>query len=362
MASCSGTVSEDFPPDSDAGPSPEASLPLPDAAEPQCRGPADCDDGDDCTKNSCVDGRCELSAEPKGTSCSKGVCSGETGEGSCVACVDAAECGGATPRCHLPLNQCVTVPLRAMSFNIRVPKPEDGENSWSNRKALVAKVISDHDPDVVGMQEVQASQRQDLLAALPSMAAHAVVADQWGNENVVLYRADRLTLVAKGTYWLSPTPDVELSLGWDAKYPRNCLWNYFERKSDGLGFYVYATHFDHEGVTARLESAKLLARKIGDRLHDDAPVVLVGDLNASETSAPIKALKKTLADTFRVLHPTVTDVGTFNGFTGERTGAKIDYVLVSPTTITERAEIIYDNVAGQYPSDHYPVSARISFR
>lgn len=335
--------------------------PKPDVTPPECSSDKHCDDKIQCTTNRCVSGKCTFPAKPKGAACSSGVCDGTSKSGSCVQCVSNQQCGGKTPRCHLKSRTCVSQPLRVMSFNIRVPKTTDGVNSWSNRKKLAIKVITDHDPDIVGMQEVQPSQRQDFLSALPKMAAYAATVDQWGNQNVILYRKDRLSLTFKGVYWLSKTPFVAFSVGWDAKYSRNCNWAIFTRKSDGRGFYFYNTHFDHQGSTARLESAKYLVYRIKGRL-EQKPAILVGDLNAGEQSAPLVTLKKLLVDTFRVLYPKASNVGTGHGFTGKTTGAKIDYVLVEPSTVVEQAQIIHDNAAGLYPSDHFPVSAQISFR
>jgi endonuclease/exonuclease/phosphatase family metal-dependent hydrolase len=54
------------------------------------------------------------------------------------------------------------------------------------------------------------------------------------------------------------------------------------------------------------------------------------------------------------------DVGTFNSFKfGNLAGDKIDYVLVQPGTDVARAEIIRTSRNERYPSDHFPVVARI---
>jgi endonuclease/exonuclease/phosphatase family metal-dependent hydrolase len=66
-----------------------------------------------------------------------------------------------------------------------------------------------------------------------------------------------------------------------------------------------------------------------------------------------------LVDTFRVLHPDVKDVRTGHSFRGGRKGYKIDYVLAQPSAQVLEAQILYDNVDGRYPSDHYPVMARL---
>jgi len=66
-----------------------------------------------------------------------------------------------------------------------------------------------------------------------------------------------------------------------------------------------------------------------------------------------------LVDTFRVLHPEAKDVRTSHSFRGGRRGSKIDYVLAQPSALVIEAQILYDNIDGRYPSDHYPVTARL---
>ena len=65
-------------------------------------------------------------------------------------------------------------------------------------------------------------------------------------------------------------------------------------------------------------------------------------------------------DTFRVLHRDERDAGTFNGFKfGTTAGDKIDYVLAQPGTEVLRADILRDSRDDRYPSDHFPVVARL---
>jgi endonuclease/exonuclease/phosphatase family metal-dependent hydrolase len=60
-----------------------------------------------------------------------------------------------------------------------------------------------------------------------------------------------------------------------------------------------------------------------------------------------------------MLHPDEEEAGTAHGFRGGRTGPKIDYVLVPARTPVEAAEIRHDERGGRYPSDHFPVAARV---
>jgi endonuclease/exonuclease/phosphatase family metal-dependent hydrolase len=63
------------------------------------------------------------------------------------------------------------------------------------------------------------------------------------------------------------------------------------------------------------------------------------------------------------VHPDATEVGTTNQFKlGATTGDKIDYIFVEPNTEVLSADIVRTAVNGRYPSDHFPVVARIRLR
>ena len=66
-----------------------------------------------------------------------------------------------------------------------------------------------------------------------------------------------------------------------------------------------------------------------------------------------------LVDTFRKMYPSDTTVGTFNGFTGNTSGEKIDAILISPEWSVRSARIDRTNSGGRYPSDHFPVTATL---
>jgi endonuclease/exonuclease/phosphatase family metal-dependent hydrolase len=118
----------------------------------------------------------------------------------------------------------------------------------------------------------------------------------------------------------------------------------------------------------------LLTDHISRRSHHD-PYVLTGDFNAGEGNTAMRYLRGEmttarqegseapeplgLRDTYRVLHPANTEVGTFNGFEGTTTGEKIDAVLISERWDVRYAAIVRTNENGRYPSDHFPVVATL---
>ncbi|MEX2672205.1 MAG: endonuclease/exonuclease/phosphatase family protein [Phycisphaeraceae bacterium] len=259
-----------------------------------------------------------------------------------------------------------------MSFNIRFGTANDGPDHWRHRHEMVFDVIDRRGGDFVGLQEAVAFQIDAIREAVPRYATVGVGRDDGerrGEFTNILYDRDRWELDAEhhGTFWLSDTPEKVASTSWGNDITRICTWARFIERGTGRGIYIFNTHWDHRSQPSRVQSAKLVMQRIADRAHPGEPVVLMGDMNAGEDNpamqyvrgeaadAPLK-----LVDTFRVVHPEAEEVGTFNGFTiGSTGGAKIDHVLVEPGAVVLEAAIDRTAREGQYPSDHFPVTAKV---
>ena len=146
-------------------------------------------------------------------------------------------------------------PVRVMSFNLRLNVASDGDDAWPNRRDAAAEIV--RGADVVGVQEALPGMLDDLDARLPGFARVGVGrdADGGGEQSAVLYRTDRFEALDAGTFWLSPTPDVPGSVGWDAALPRIATWVQL-RERGGAAFVVVNTHFDHVGAVARRGRAR----------------------------------------------------------------------------------------------------------
>ncbi|HOH63486.1 MAG TPA: endonuclease/exonuclease/phosphatase family protein [Sedimentisphaerales bacterium] len=261
--------------------------------------------------------------------------------------------------------------LHVMSFNIRYGTADDGPDRWENRRQQVCEVIERNQCDVIGLQEALRFQIDAIREALPVYAEIGVGREDGktkGEYSGILYRTDRLLLAEAGTFWLSDTPEVPGSMTWGNRITRVCTWGRFIHKPSGKAFYHFNTHFDHQSQPSRAKSAVLLAQRIRDRKHPD-PVIVSGDFNAGESNPAVRYLKGDLdldgktpipfVDSFRLLHPEATEVGTFHAFKGTRSGEKIDYIFVQPGAEVLETRILHDNVDGRYPSDHFPITARL---
>jgi len=255
-------------------------------------------------------------------------------------------------------------PLTVMSFNIRYGTANDGDNHWLKRREQLFALLREQQADVVGLQEALHGQIEEILAAVPGYDYVGVGRSdgrQAGEYAAILYRTARLKARRSDTFWLSDTPGVVKSTSWGNQIERICTWAYFDDR-EGPAFYVYNVHLDHISQPSRERSVALLVERVKAR-DPKAPAVVTGDFNAGETNPAAQAMLAAFKDSFRILHPDAREVGTFNGFKyGQAGGEKIDFVFVEPGTEVLAAEIVRSSSDGRYPSDHFPVTARIRLR
>jgi len=255
-------------------------------------------------------------------------------------------------------------PLTVMTFNIRYGTANDGENRWEARRGQMFALLKAHNPDVIGLQEALHFQIDETLAAVPGYRMAGVGRSdggQGGEYAAILYRDRRLSVRRTNTFWMSDTPDVVKSNTWGAALERICTWALFDDKL-GTPFYAFNLHMDHVSQPAREKSVALVLDRIRTRTPA-LPVVVTGDFNTGESNPVTQAMLAAFRDTFRVLHPDAKEVGTANQFKlGTTMGDKIDYIFVEPATEVLSADIIRTAVDGRYPSDHFPVVARIRLR
>lgn len=255
-----------------------------------------------------------------------------------------------------------------MSFNIRYGTAKDGENEWPARRAMLFDVIRESDADLIGLQEALAFQIDEILTAVPGYAVVGVGRDdaaRAGEFSAILFKKDRLRVADAGTFWFSDTPEVPASKSWGNSITRICTWARFIDR-DGRGFYHFNLHLDHQSQPSRERSTVLLRQRITARAFPSDPVIVTGDFNVGEQNPALSTLVSKsdaaapFVDTYRVLHAAETVVGTFNGFKmGNTGGDKIDYVLVQPGAEVLSAEIVRTSRNDRYPSDHFPVVAKV---
>lgn len=200
------------------------------------------------------------------------------------------------------------IPLRIITFNIRYanPNPIPGEELWSTRcPKLVTQLqflAAGHPNTFICLQEALVNQVTDIQTRLGDSWKHIGVGRDdgvaAGEFSPVFYNTNAWTCERSKTYWLSPTPERPGSRGWDAVLPRIVTMGQFQHRHTQARVVVLSTHFDHRGLKAREESAKLILRLsdawVGSPSGDDndaadlepcrdrkPPVFLGGDFNST---------------------------------------------------------------------------------
>ena len=252
----------------------------------------------------------------------------------------------------------VEAQLKVMSYNIKYANENDGENSWSKRKDYLAAQIQFYEPHIFGVQEALYSQLEFLNAELSGynyFGKGRDDGDQKGEFSAIFFKAEKFELLEQGTFWLSSTPEKP-GKGWDADYPRVCTYGKFREMESGKEFWVFNTHFDHVGVKARAESAKLIHTRIKELNKEEQPVILMGDLNLEPETEEIRFLSAEYKDSKAVANHVFGPEGTFNGYDFRSpVTRRIDYIFTTNGFKVNKYAVLSDSKDLRYPSDHLPV-------
>ena len=250
------------------------------------------------------------------------------------------------------------------TFNIRFDNPRDSGNLWKDRSAIVSNLIRFHEFDVLGVQEALQNQLADISSALPEYAVYGKGRDDGksgGEHSAIYYKKDRFQLLKSGDFWLSETPDVP-GKGWDATCcNRICSWVFLKDLTTKKEFYVFNVHFDHQGVVARKESSGLILKKI-NQIAGNSPVLLTGDFNGGRNSEWYQTLANSnlISDVQKNVKYPYANNSSSNGFRVPRGEAVIDHIFMSKHFSANKWGILTDTYFGKFPSDHFPVLARVT--
>lgn len=292
-----------------------------------------------------------------------------------------------------------------MTFNMRYAAAKDGDNAWRNtdqqpsRLAVAQAMLARHAPDLIGMQEGEDEQLDELFAALPGYHVERTKPSGGrGNENAAFaWKSERLDLIEHGVFALSeqPGPGYWHSTG-DAMnpyafftglalpFPRLALWGRFRWRETGHSFLFYTTHFDLN-EEPQVRSAALIVQDARARatLPNNPPLAIVcGDFNSPQSkrawriftgASEWKGARGDFVDSWIQSNNPLNDSGTMHDFSGGLMPEawRIDWILHRGGFAATDVQIVYDSASAthaltgatrvQYPSDHYPVIATLRF-
>ena len=263
----------------------------------------------------------------------------------------------------LCLNSCAATRLQVMSYNIRLGKANDGENSWNSRRPATVAMLNEVKPDVFGVQEAYDFQIKYITDNIPRYSCVGVGREdgkEKGEHMSVFYNSDKVELLDWGTYWLSETPEVP-SFGWDAACMRTATWTKLKLKENGKEFFYVNTHLDHLGEVARRKGLALIVERIAAMNPDGIPMVLTGDFNVSPDNPCLEDLDKMMKSARKVARESDFEI-TYNAWGDKKTQMVIDYIYFSGFRNCPDFRALRGTYEGiPYISDHYPVTATLIF-
>ena len=262
-----------------------------------------------------------------------------------------------------------TANVRWCTYNIRCIAKVDSDRGfgWESRKDRCCQWVLDNNIDVCGMQEVTHKQLMDVLERLPQydyVGVGRTDGKEGGEYTPVIFRKDKYKALARGNFWLSETPDVPGSKGWDAALPRVASWVKLKDLATGKVFMAVNTHFDHMGQKARVESAKLIMQKIKE-IVGKKPAAVTGDFNITDRNlayATMVGSEFVMRDAY-YMSPEHKGVRySFHGYEKVDPGkaSKIDFIFVTPQIKVLRTGIEKENLEAPL-SDHNPHWADLQF-
>lgn len=255
---------------------------------------------------------------------------------------------------------------KVLTLNIRYDCEYDGINCWSNRFPLLCDFLKRENADIVCFQEVLDNQYFNLTSGLVdygSVGVGRIDGKRKGEYAPIFYKKLKYSKISEGTFWLSETPDIQGSIGWDAGQPRIVTWVKLKDRK-GKAFLVMNTHLDDKGSKARQKSSEQILEIVDT--WGNTPIVLMGDFNdlADSPTYLIITENNSFVDVDKIAKKKVGVRYTFHSFgkIEEKARRKIDYIFVKNMRKTTYEMIPKEQVIdGAFLSDHNPIIAEIVY-
>ena len=284
-----------------------------------------------------------------------------------VAAVALVLPNGLSPQGATSSSEQDPIPFGVMTFNIRTAAGRDGDNVWPNRKELVAETIRRYSPQVIGLQEALDEQIEFLSSELPGYRWLGIDRGLNGGTGLseytpIFYKHGELSPVESGNFWLSDTPETPRR---GRRGSRIVTWARFHHLETGRQIYVFNTHFTLRRGERQHRSAEQIRKRVAE-LPPGSTVIVTGDFNSlAEVSQTWRiATEERLRDAWVLADERQGPALTANGFGPPPEGreGRIDWILVGGPVAVLSMETVVREERGRYPSDHYPVVARLELK
>ncbi|AOT72957.1 hypothetical protein Gferi_02305 [Geosporobacter ferrireducens] len=223
-----------------------------------------------------------------------------------------------------------------MSFNIHHGRSKFGAYNLND----VAKVIRDHNVDIVGLQEVDKSvYRSRFEDQIQKLAEELDMHYAYGSNIRILGAEYGNAILSK--YPIESFENVILP--GNRKEKRGLLMSKIRVEEEEVNFLVTHLGLNREERKKQMQAIDQFIRFLGNR------VILVGDFNTTDSNIDFFNFKKYLIDTAEVFENQYQH--TYDGFVFK---SRIDYIFT-----TQDFRTMYYEVLDMDISDHFPVIAQL---
>lgn len=255
----------------------------------------------------------------------------------------------------------------------------------ADRAELIVAKYLEYLPDVIGLQECNASGQSLVVKGLSDFYNTAVLVQDDSDVNPytpILYRKDKYTVVDSGSYFF------------DSRYKdtntKSLTWVVLEDIKTGKRIGVINAHYSLvagsylvsnggslpdgysdavEGVQWRNDNSRQMierAQLIKEKYGADTPVFLMGDLNSDKNQVAIQMLDEVFDDTMNIATVSSSNsVGSchyFFGVAAPEGALPIDHIFTDPSVVTVYTHEILTDKSALDISDHSPVVVDLSFK
>jgi endonuclease/exonuclease/phosphatase family metal-dependent hydrolase len=284
-----------------------------------------------------------------------------------------------------------------MSFNIAGDSSDRGIHfHWDTRSVLIAEIIENHSPDLIGFQEVSAENLSFFRKRLNDYEIYPGLKTVWNDSttsiyNPICWKSTRFEMCGSGGFYISETPN-EWSKGWDSMHVRGASWVRLKCVESESEFVHVNAHLDHRGEKARVQGSNVIVEQISRLREEGLTILLTGDFNSRAWAPPAEDprlypppllpnalppgrtvynvfINSGFKDTYiEAGYVNKLDMNTYHDCFGKNfppAALRIDWILYlsgGQKLYTQDFAIIYKSRSPFYPSDHYPVMAELSLK
>lgn len=278
---------------------------------------------------------------------------------------------------------------RLGNYNVRyVAKNGDtGGKLWTSRKTRVLNLITDYDYDIISLNEVTGSnkdetgatvnQKQDIETYMSSHGYNTIAYEREDRQyswNMVCYKKDKYTCLEHSSFWISATP-FKVSFGWDCGTENNIyrrvIVAHMKVNATGEEFYFFGTHVNYGLYSSGIDGARVVSR-LCKQYAGNLPMMLAGDINMNRENHTdayrgwmycFREAKLTAQENICLPASNPAVSFTTNNWcrpgTSGCSGSEFDHIFYSKMECLQNIVITETYGEDQTPSDHFAVMARV---